>query len=70
MNIENKKGVAMTPFLFLSDHGRIRTLNPQSRNLIFYPVELRSQYDTKVIILLPFTVRLNALITFYKIHNS
>ena len=27
-----------------SDHGRVRTCNPQSRNLIFYPVELRSQY--------------------------
>ena len=26
-----------------SDLGRIRTLNPQSRNLIFYPVELRGQ---------------------------
>ena len=26
------------------DHGRVRTCNPQSRNLIFYPVELRSQY--------------------------
>ena len=27
-----------------SDPGRIRTPNPQSRNLIFYPVELLSQY--------------------------
>src|SRR5690606_25563968 len=25
-----------------STRGRIRTLNPQSRNLIFYPIELRS----------------------------
>jgi hypothetical protein len=25
------------------DRGRTRTLNPQSRNLIFYPVELRGQ---------------------------
>ena len=24
--------------------GRIRTLNPQSRNLVFYPVELRVQF--------------------------
>lgn len=24
--------------------GRIRTLNPQSRNLVFYPVELRMHY--------------------------
>ena len=31
------------PFYFLvSDRGRVRTCNPQSRNLIFYPVELRS----------------------------
>ncbi len=30
-----------------SDRGGVRTPNPQSRNLIFYPVELRSQviYD-------------------------
>jgi hypothetical protein len=27
----------------ICDHGRVRTCNPQSRNLIFYPVELRSQ---------------------------
>ena len=29
------------------DRGGVRTPNPQSRNLIFYPVELRSQviYD-------------------------
>ena len=27
----------------MSDPGRIRTLNPQSRNLIFYPVELPGQ---------------------------
>ena len=27
-----------------SDRGRIRTPNPQSRNLIFYPVELRGLY--------------------------
>ncbi len=26
-----------------SDPGRIRTPNPQSRNLVFYPVELRGQ---------------------------
>ena len=26
------------------DRGRVRTCNPQSRNLIFYPVELRSHY--------------------------
>ena len=28
---------------FKSDHGGVRTPNPQSRNLIFYPVELRGQ---------------------------
>ncbi len=30
-----------TNFLFLSDPDRIQTCNPQSRNLIFYSVELR-----------------------------
>gem|GEM_PF-5384842 len=25
--------------------GRIRTLNPQSRNLVFYPVELRVHFQ-------------------------
>ena len=34
-------------FLKKSDPGRIRTLNPQSRNLIFYPVELRSHFEQK-----------------------
>lgn len=28
---------------FICALGRIRTLNPQSRNLVFYPVELRVQ---------------------------
>ena len=33
----------MVPYeLFISASGRIRTLNPQSRNLVFYPVELRT----------------------------
>lgn len=30
-------------FYFFSDRGGVRTPNPQSRNLIFYPVELRDQ---------------------------
>ena len=36
--------------LFIRDHEGIRTPNHQSRNLIFYPVELRSHYTilTKV----------------------
>jgi hypothetical protein len=38
--LENKKGFSMRS-LSESDPGRIRTPNPQSRNLIFYPVELR-----------------------------
>jgi hypothetical protein len=33
-------------FLFIRDREGIRTPNPQSRNLIFYPVELRSQFET------------------------
>ena len=32
-----------TRFLLICDREGIRTPNPQSRNLIFYPVELRSQ---------------------------
>ncbi len=28
--------------------GRIRTLNPQSRNLVFYPVELRVQKTANI----------------------
>ncbi len=34
------------------DSGRIRTLNRQSRNLIFYPVELRSQYFANILLIL------------------
>lgn len=29
---------------FYSDPGGVRTPNPQSRNLIFYPVELRGHF--------------------------
>ncbi len=31
---------------FKSDPERIRTPNPQSRNLIFYPVELLGQFKS------------------------
>ena len=31
-------------FSFISDPDRIQTCNPQSRNLIFYSVELRGQF--------------------------
>ncbi len=31
-------------FVFIRDREGIRTPNPQSRNLIFYPVELRSRF--------------------------
>ena len=34
-------------YSFISDRGRIRTPNPQSRNLIFYPVELRGHFRRK-----------------------
>ncbi len=34
-------------FLFIRDREGIRTPNPQSRNLIFYPVELRSLFERK-----------------------
>ena len=36
-----KKVCNSADFSFLSDPGRIQTCNPQSRNLIFYSVELR-----------------------------
>ena len=35
--------ISKAGFLFICDREGIRTPNPQSRNLIFYPVELRSQ---------------------------
>jgi hypothetical protein len=31
--------------------GRIRTLNPRSRNPIFYPVELRVQYSQLLLLI-------------------
>ena len=34
--------------MVLCDPGRVRTSNHQSRNLIFYPVELRGQSGAKV----------------------
>ena len=34
-------------FGITSDPGRIRTPNPQSRNLIFYPVELLGRHICK-----------------------
>ncbi len=40
MSLNNKSLLVMGGFCA---RGRIRTLNPQSRNLIFYPVELRTQ---------------------------
>ena len=39
---KGKSPIASATGLF-RDPGRIRTPNPQSRNLIFYPVELRGQ---------------------------
>ena len=41
---EKSKLYILLAFLVISDHGRARTLNPQSRNLIFYPIELRGHY--------------------------
>ena len=38
-----KKVCNFADFSFLSDPGRIQTCNPQSRNLIFYSVELRGR---------------------------
>ena len=39
--ILSKNSISFPVFLFTRDLERIRTSNPQSRNLIFYPVELR-----------------------------
>ncbi len=38
---------------YTCDRGGIRTPNPQSRNLIFYPVELRSLYIIVIASILP-----------------
>ena len=47
---------------FISDRGRVRTCNHQSRNLIFYPVELRSQFEVQNT---KFEVRFNLLRNLY-----
>jgi hypothetical protein len=36
--------ILQTGLLFIRDRGGVRTPNPQSRNLIFYPIELRSRF--------------------------
>lgn len=38
-------------FLFIRDLGGVRTPNPQSRNLIFYPVELRGRFANYKIVI-------------------
>ena len=38
-----EKACKSMTYRLIRDPGRIRTPNPQSRNLIFYPVELRGQ---------------------------
>ncbi len=40
---QKKPPFAKRPFL-LGDPGETRTPNPQSRNLIFYPIELRNHF--------------------------
>ena len=44
---KEKSPIARAIELF-RDPGRIRTPNPQSRNLIFYPVELRGQREGEI----------------------
>ena len=46
----------------ICDRDRVRTCNPQSRNLIFYPVELRSQITN-------FNFFLNSKFQFFKLWN-
>ncbi len=56
LRFENKNNVKMLKqawtfllmFLFIRDLGGIRTPNPQSRNLIFYPVELRGRLKSEI----------------------
>ncbi len=40
--------------MVFSDRGGVRTPNPQSRNLIFYPIELRSRIPAQAGIFLYF----------------
>ena len=42
-NTRKEKSPTAHAIELFRDPGRIRTPNPQSRNLIFYPVELRGQ---------------------------
>ena len=41
--VQKEKSPTACAIELFRDPGRIRTPNPQSRNLIFYPVELRGQ---------------------------
>ena len=47
----SQKRVFFEAFLYVGGRDRVRTCNPQSRNLIFYPVELRSQFEIRFLIL-------------------
>ena len=44
IKFSSKLGNFIRPIGFIRDREGIRTPNPQSRNLIFYPVELRSHF--------------------------
>ncbi len=51
------------------DPGRIRTPNPQSRNLIFYPIELRSPQieSAKIYILKLNLMKYRSIIVFFEL---
>lgn len=48
MHIKKHQANLVLCILFLRDPEGIRTPNQRSRNPLFYPVELRSQYKLKV----------------------
>ena len=48
-----KKNKRQEILAFICDLGRVRTCNPQSRNLIFYPVELRSHLILDLEMIIP-----------------
>jgi hypothetical protein len=46
--LSTKKACKSLTYKLLCDPGRVRTSNHQSRNLIFYPVELRGQFGREI----------------------
>ena len=58
--LEIKKGLSLVP-LKICDPGGVRTPNPQSRNLIFYPVELQGhslEFSLNILFMIIISLRL------------